>query len=182
MSETIAPTDEFVRQYGDRFIPPRVDQDVKRPYARVEQWYERMARARGGGKPILSDAEYKAARDFDMIYWSLMKPSKIIGSYGDQRWNGTPVSQLNMESLNSAEFRCLSRSRYFECQRVIDNADEWHVINLIAELNGTARDAGKFLGARSERSCEMKGIRALRSAFGKLAIHWGYIRTRERYP
>jgi hypothetical protein len=179
---TTTPTDEFVRQAGDRYVPPRVDQNVKRPYARIEQWWERMARPRGGGKPTLSEAEAKAARDFDLIYWTLMSPSKVIGAYGDQKWNGTPVSQLDIAALNSAEHRCLARSRYAECHRVIADEDEWHAINLAAEFNGTAKDVGRLLGARSERSCEMKGVRVLRSAFGKLAIHWGYIRTRDRYP
>jgi hypothetical protein len=182
MSETITPSAEFVRHHSDRYEPPEYSQTVSRPYARLKSWWEMLAEGRGGRPPVLNADEAKAARDFDMTYWALMSPVKIIGAYGDQRWNGTPISQLDMTALNSAEFREVARSRLRKAQQVIDDPDVWHAISLLAELGGTTRHVGEWMGARSERTAERLGARTLRKAFTALAIHWGYIKTRERYP
>lgn len=170
MSETISPTHEFQRQYGDRYEAPEHSQTVKREYGRLRPWYETLAL-----KKAIRDEHAMAARDLDMYWHAVNDATGVCGAYGDQRWNGTPVGQLDSYRLLGPEWRETCRQRLKDAKSIVDGKT-WDILCAAIERNESLESLGRSLGRKSKtQAIEIAG-RVIRSGLHQLATHWGYFR------
>lgn len=169
MSETISPTDEFVRRYGDRYEAPEQSQTVKREYGRLRPWYETLAL-----KGAIRDEHAMAARDLDMYWHAVNDATGVCGAYGDQRWNGTPVGQLSSYRLLGPEWRETCRARLAEAKGYLDDRS-WIFLSACIEHNESAEAVGRRFGYRSK--AQVVAARVIRNALHNLATRWGYFRA-----
>ena len=170
MSETISPTDEFRRHYGDRYEAPERSQTAKREYGRLRPWYETLAL-----KGAIREEHAMAARDLDMYWHAVNDATGVCASYGDQRWNGTPPSQLTSYRLLGPEWRETCRQRLKDAKATMDPV-QWDILMNCIENNDGCLQAGYRAGAVSKSNAIAKGGRVIRTALHILATHWGYFR------
>jgi len=169
VSECVA-TPEFVAKHKDIYEPPANDQKAKRDYGRVRRWYETMI-LKG---TITREEHANAARDVDLYWHAVFDPVGVVGSYGDQRWNGTPMSQVQTHQLLGPEWRQHCRNRLEEAT---DAAGQlYDVLTFCIEFNADAVRVGQMMGYQSERHARRKGAEAIIGALDALAIRWGYLR------
>lgn len=165
MTDTLTATDEWIARHGDRYEPPVQSQTVKRDYGRLRPWYETMA-LKGGLRP----EHAMAARDLDM-YWHVVNDSRgVCASYGDQRWNGTPIGQTSAYKLLGPEWRETCRARLADAKSIA-NAREWDYLMSCIEGNDTFASIGRQRGCKPETVA-----RIVRAVLHRLSIHWGYFR------
>ena len=172
MDTLIFPTRERIRHSGDRYLAPATDQKFARPYGRVRSCWDMMEIARGGAEPVLDPEQAMAGREVSMLWGSVFAPRGITGSYGSQRWNGTPVAQL--ASLLAPEWRETCRRRLIQAELSVAEAEDWHALIAVVSRDGTARDAGRALGYGGRSAQIKRGVESLRRSLGQLAVHFGF--------
>ena len=165
--DTITPTPEFIRQHKDSYQAPETTQTTKRDYGRVRQWYE-TAVLKGG---MRAEHAY-AARDLTMYWHAVNDPTGCTCSYGDQRWNGTPVSQV--ASMFGPEWREHARCRLKDAKDACGS--HYDVLAFCIEFQADATKVGRYMGYQAERTARAKGSAAIREGLNLLAIRWGYLR------
>lgn len=170
MQETIKPTPERIRHAGDTYIPPAKDQRQARDYGRVAAWHELLER-----KGSITSEQAMAAREIDLYWHGTNDPTGCTASYGDQRWNGTPVGQMSLPALIGPEWRETCRAKLRAASNAL-TAPEWQVITLAIETNGSLIDIGRRLGYRSERTCRHRVGQDMRQGLQTLAILWRFAR------
>jgi len=169
VSETITATDEFRRHHGDRYEAPHTSQTVRREYGRIRPWYETMA-LKGGLRP----EQAMAARELDMLWHVVHDATGIVGAYGDQRWNGTPIGQTTAFRLLGPEWKSTCRVKLADAAAGLDDT-AWKCLVLCIEHNESAEAVGRRLGYRSK--AQEVASRVIRDALHALARQWGYFRA-----
>lgn len=165
MSETFEPTDE--RKRRGHYIPPEIGRDVNRPYGRFADTWEMMA-----NKGLISEEEERAGKEFTLYWHGALRVPAGISSYGEQRWNGTPVGQLSASGMLGPEWRETCRRRLDECRDWINHDLQWDTLVYIAQTNGTAEQAGYMLGKQSKSRATEEGRKQLLAALDKLVRLW----------
>jgi len=170
MSETMTPTAERIRHAGSAYLPPETSQREKRDYGRIRPWYETAAL-----KNVITAEQAMAARDVDLYWHAVNDAVGVIGSYGSQRWNGTPVSQLSLPAMMGPEWRETARARLRQAQHAIDNQRAWQLLCRAIETNGSLQEIGAACGiVGSERTVRFHTSRHMREALDRLAIFWQF--------
>lgn len=165
------PTAERIRKDKASYQPPEISQTTKREYARFRHWYETME-AKGS---ITSD-QAMAAREFDAIYHAVNDPSGVVGSYGNQRWNGTPVGQLDTPALIGPEWREHCRSRLMAARNTLEDRS-WAALVHAIDTNGSLRDIALLMHiGGSESTMRASAGRLIRQGLHELSILWGFSR------
>ncbi len=166
--DTITPTPEFIRQHKDTYQAPETNQTTKRDYGRLRPWYETAVL-----KGTIRKEHAEAARDLDMYWHAVNDPRGCTGSYGDQRWNGTPMSQVNTHTLLGPEWREHCRARLKDAKAATGR--HFDVLEFCCEFQGTAYRVGQLMGYNSKSQAIAKGGAAMRQGLHTLAIRWGYL-------
>lgn len=123
--DAITPTPERIAKAGERYQPPATDQRVKRQAHKVKSTIEWM-HDKGG----LSDEQFLCASDLATAIFGARNGLSIIGSYGIQRWSGTPVSQMTERKITRDwPAECARKVRYAEKQ--VGDADLWRIVLLV---------------------------------------------------
>jgi hypothetical protein len=127
---TIGPTKERIRKDRASYQPPEVSQTTKREYGRFKQWWETLE-----AKGSITTEQAMAAREFDTA-WSIVTDAKgVVGSYGEQRWDGTPISQVDTSKLIGPEWREHCRSKVTAARNMLE-IDQWRALLAAVKTNG----------------------------------------------
>jgi hypothetical protein len=170
----VDPTAERIARAGTRFEAREISQAKHQRANRIIAWWDAMSRSKGGQPPILDAEQAMAARMLDM-YWHVVHDDRgITSSYGDQRWNGTPVGQYDAMKLNGPEWKETCRSRLAKAQADINDSRIWHAVLWVIEVDGIAEDVGNKLGYTAPNSARAAGAIVLQSTMTRLAKLWGY--------
>ena len=180
VTETVGLTAEQARHYGTRVEKRKTDQKTAQPADRIMSWFEMMSRARGGQSPILTGEQAMAGRDLSLYWWTVYGSSGVTASYGDQRWNGTPVSQIDHTRLLGPEWRETCRQRLEAARKAVGDPRLWDAVLAVVETDGRATDAGYAIGYKNELTASAAGVMAIKGALQLLAVHWGYTHRFER--
>lgn len=164
MTEAICTTKERIRQAHGSYEPPALDQKTKREYGRIRAWYETLVL-----KGSLPEELALAARDVDMYWHGTNDPTGVVGSYGQQRWNGTPVCQVNMQTMLGPEWRETARRKLMEAKTAVDNTRHWDGLCHAIETNASLIEVAAFLGVGRDTAS-----RILKAALTSIAVQWGY--------
>lgn len=165
--ETGSPTSERVRHAGERYVPPSKSQTEDRPAARVLSRWDTLC-----NKGKIDEAMAKAGNDLSLYYWGSMRAPSVVSSYGEQRWNGTPVSQASLSKLLGPEWRETCRVKLIKAKTAVDDPEVWRALLVIVEQDGTAEDAGNALGYANPNGANASGMTAIRFGLRRLHKHW----------
>jgi hypothetical protein len=133
-----------------------------------------MSRAKGGREPILTAEMVLAASDLDLYWHAVHDETGVVSSYGNQRWSGTPMSQVSQERLLGPEWRETCRQRLGKAEFAIGDARLWQAMCHVVEIDGTAEDAGHKLGYASPSAARAAGVTAMQLGLRRLSVFWGY--------
>ncbi len=168
---TNEPTRERIRKDRSSYQPPETSQTAKREYGRFKQWWETLE-AKGS---ITSD-QAMAAREFDTAYHAVNDPTGVVGAYGQQRWNGTPVGQLDMQGLIGPEWREHCRSKILAARDMLEDR-QWKALVSCIGTNGNLTDTAILLNiAGSASTMRANAGKLVRQALHELSILWGFSR------
>lgn len=167
LQEDIQPTAERKRQAGERYVAPAKTQTEDRPASRVLSRWDTLLKK---GKIDVDMA--KAGNDLSLYYWGTMRAPSVVSSYGEQRWNGTPVSQASQMKLLGPEWRETCRTKLMKAKAAVDDPEAWRALMIIVEQDGTAEDAGNAMGYTQPNSAAASGITAIRIGLRRLHKHW----------
>jgi hypothetical protein len=166
----LAPTPERINRQRESYQPPSRDQKTDRPYGQFRPWFETLSR-----KADIPGPSILAASDLD-LYWRQAHDARgITCSYGDQRWS-TPIAHMSMEQLLKPERRELAHQR-LKAARAAVAPREWDALEcMIKRDDGDLGEAGRYLGAASDRWARELGSRLVKNGLHTLARHWGYVK------
>ncbi len=171
MTITNEPTRERIRQGRGTYQAPETSQTARREYGRFRPWYETLE-AKGS---ITSD-QAMAAREFDMAYHTINDATGVVGSYGNQRWNGTPVGQLDMQGLIGPEWREHCRGKIKAAHNMLEDR-EWKALISCISTNGSLKDTAILLHiGGSASTMRANAGKLVRQALHELSILWGFSR------
>ena len=169
---TIGPTKERIRKDRASYQPPEVSQTTKREYGRFKQWWETLE-----AKGSITTEQALAAREFDTA-WSIVTDAKgVVGSYGEQRWDGTPISQVDTSKLIGPEWREHCRSKVTAARNMLE-IDQWRALLAAVKTNGNPGHVALLLNiGGSERTQVRRAGSHVRQALHELSILWGFCRN-----
>ncbi len=156
-------TPERRRQAKDAYEAPERSQTANRPYGRILSAWERLE-----AKGSLNDRHARAGNDLSMYWVAANTAPSTVGSYGDQRWNGTPVSQVDSSRLLGAEWRETCRRYLKQAEAVVDDDKTWKLLTHLAEHDSTMEQAGHSVCLKDKKSIRNR----IRRGLDKLADYW----------
>ena len=166
-------TPERQRHARLNFEAPDIDRGGNRNPQRVVSTFDLLHRR---GK---LDADQFAAGEQLTIYWRTVNDvGGIVGSYGDQRWNGTPVAQVSGNLLTGHERKAHAHSMLRRSEEAVDDAMLWTAITTVIVNDGSVIEAGKAIGYMGRDRSQAAGMVALRAGLQRLARY--YARPRGR--
>lgn len=167
---TIEPTKERISKGG--YLPPKVDQTTKREYGRFRQWWETLE-----AKGAITSEQAMAAREFDTAWSVVTDPRGVVGSYGDQRWDGTPISQIDTSRLLGPEWREHCRSKVMAARNLLD-LDDWRALVNCVKTNGSLSHVAVLMNiGGSNRNQIRRAGSHVRKALHELSVLWGFTRN-----
>lgn len=171
-TDTILPTSERIRKDRQSYQPPETSQSARREYGRFRQWYETLEL-----KGSITAEQAMAAREFDTAYHTVNDPTGVVGAYGQQRWNGTPVGQLDLPALIGPEWREHCRSRLKAARNMLTD-QTWDALVHCLTTNGSLRDTAILLNIGGVERTMIRNAGALvRQALHELSVLWGFSRN-----
>lgn len=169
---TIAPTKERIAKDQAGYQPPEVSQAARREYGRFRAWHETLE-----AKGAITAEQALAAREFDLAWHTINDEKGIVGAYGQPRWNGTPVGQIEMPSLIGPEWREHCRSKLIGARNILEDR-LWDALVHCLGTNGSLKDTAILLKIGGvERSMIRSAGKLVRQALHELSILWGFSRN-----
>ena len=146
-------TPEQIKKMGENYAAPLTDGKVRRPNARRISALEL----------ILTRSKRMTAEQFSCLSTlqnAMLHCTKEIGltsSYGDQRWNGTPVHQLasliDDKQSRSVDYNNLLKDVEF----AINHPIRWGVMIMILRDDKSLKEVGYALGEKTDDTAKKKG-------------------------
>ncbi len=169
---TNEPTRERIRQGRGTYQSPETSQTVKREYGRFRQWWETLE-----AKGAITTEQAMAAREFDTA-WSVISDDRgVVGSYGEQRWDGTPISQVDSSKLIGPEWREHCRSKVNAARNMLER-DDWFALVSAVKTNGSLTHVALLMNiGGSERTMIRRSGDHIRKALHELSVLWGFTRN-----
>lgn len=172
MTTALGPTKERIAKSKASYQPPEVSQAARREYGRFKPWYETLE-----AKGAITAEQALAAREFDQCWHMVHDERGTVGAYGQQRWNGTPVGQLDMPQLIGPEWREHCRSKITGARNMLQDR-YWDALVHCLTTNGSLKDTAILLNiGGTERSMIRSAGKLVRQALHELSIMWGFARN-----
>lgn len=171
-TSTLEPTLERIRHQRTDYVPPAVDRKSRREYGRFRQWWETLE-----AKGAITPEQAMAAREFDTAWSIVTDPRGVVGSYGDQRWDGTPISQVDTSKLMGPEWREHCRGKVNAARNLLEG-DAWRALVAAVKTNGSLDHVSLLMnvgGSKSGRRAKAGNL--VRKALHELSILWGFSRN-----
>lgn len=165
MQDTLTATPERIRHARGTYEAPETNQTTKRDYGRIRAWYETLIL-----KGSLPDELATTARDVSMYWHATNDPTGTVCSYGDQRWNGTPVGQVNAPALLGPEWRETARRRLMMAKLSVTKPRDWDYLCTAIEHNAGLTEVATICAAHRETVSA-----GLKRALTEIAREWGYL-------
>ena len=176
-TDTILPTQERIRQAGDRYVRPSIDRQSVRPYGRVSPWHELLERKR-----TITPEQAMAARELEMLWHGAHRPrSATTAAYGAQAPRSTPTQHMTEQELPSPAWRTTCHNRLNAVKHKVTPRC-WSALMFVIENDADTRQVGYHLGARSDATAWRTGGKALREGLHALAVHWKMIELFHHRP
>ena len=150
-------TPEQIKKMGDRYVSPLVDGKVRRQSGArqlaLEMIYNKSNK--------LSCDQYTALTELRTFLDGQSRYLGLTSSYGDQRWNGTPISQRienaavkRTSRLINEEWPIYCGQKVREAEFRIDHPTAWGVIVMVLKEDKTLSDVGKTFGISEKKGYE----------------------------
>lgn len=156
MTDTIAPTPEWLARNRGNVEAPQRDQKVQRHAYRKLSPFETLARAQD-----IDDAQFLAAQKLTR-HW--------LGSQGvdvrSENWNGTPGDYEYSRTYHSQQFA--------EARKAILICAQWDALMTMLDESGTPEDIGRtWRGAKKREIARAHGVALIALGLETLARMWG---------
>lgn len=168
MTDTVEATPEYIALLRDKYVPPKVDQGTNRRAARRRTGLEMVA-------PYLPRADVAALAWFSQQLHGAERPPNITASYGDQRWNGTPVSQQvdGASAYRDTGWRDYCRDHVIAAERSINATPLFVSIQKVLLEDWSLEEVGTlFCESRAVRTLRRHGSEQFRRASDRLLAYY----------
>lgn len=149
--DAILPTPEQIAKMGENYQPPKISQKVNRPYATRKSALDAL-RAKSYH---MSADHYAVLSDLRMWMLGAEKHLGLVSSYGQQRWDGTPTSQMDLTKMMQVPWAIRCGENVREAEEVVGHQRQWAAIMLVLKNDLNFRDVGAAMGVTGRAAGEI---------------------------
>ena len=153
MTKILEATPEQIKRMGENYAAPLTDGKVRRIYGRNLSALEVI---RTKSKRMTTE-EFESLETLRTAMLYCSRQIGLTSSYGDQRWNGTPIHQvanlLDDKEAKSVDYSNLLKSVEF----CVNHPIRWGAMVMILRDDASLTDVGYALGAKTKDTAKKKG-------------------------